>query len=65
MTAAAVGAITGAVIVLARRSIYDVPTVLLALATVALLVGFRKLPEPAIVAGAAVVGLVVYPLLHP
>jgi len=64
VTAAAVGAITGAVIVLARRSIYDVPTVLLALATVVLLVRFRKLPEPAIVAGAAAIGLVLYPLLY-
>ena len=64
VTAAAVGAITGAVIVLARRSIVDVPTVLLALCTVALLLRFRKLPEPVIVAGAALIGLVIYPLMH-
>lgn len=64
VTAAAVGAISGAVIVLARRSIVDVPTVLLAVVTVALLLRFRKLPEPAIVAGAAALGLLIYPLLH-
>ncbi len=64
MTAAAVGAITGAVIVLARRSIVDVPTVLLALCTVALLLRFKKLPEPVIVAGGALIGLVAYPLMH-
>ena len=64
MTAAAVGAITGAVIVLAKRSIIDVPTVLLALVTVALLLKFKKLTEPVIVAGAALIGLAVYPLLH-
>jgi chromate transporter len=64
VTAAAVGAITGAVIVLARRAIVDVPTILLALGTVALLLRFRKLPEPVIVAGAALAGLAVYPLLH-
>jgi chromate transporter len=64
VTAAAVGAITGAVIVLARRSIVDVPTVLLALGTVALLLRFKKLPEPVIVAGAALIGLAAYPLLH-
>ncbi len=59
-----VGAITGAVIVLAKRSIVDVPTALLALATVALLWRFKKLPEPVIVAGAALVGLMAYPLQH-
>ncbi|CBJ40181.1 Chromate resistance protein A (plasmid) [Ralstonia solanacearum CMR15] len=64
VTAAAVGAITGAVIVLARRSIVDAPSVLLALASVALLLRFKKLPEPVIVAGAALIGLAAYPLLH-
>ncbi|CAJ0800254.1 chromate transporter [Ralstonia holmesii] len=64
VTAAAVGAITGAVIVLAKRSIVDVPTALLAVATVLLLVRFKKLPEPVIVAGAALLGLGLYPLLH-
>ncbi|WP_454766467.1 chromate transporter [Cupriavidus campinensis] len=64
VTAAAVGAITGAVIVLAKRSIIDLPTVLLALVTVALLWKFKKLPEPVIVLGASLVGLVAYPLLH-
>ena len=64
VTAAAVGAIAGAVIVLAKRSIVDVPTVLLALATVVLLMKLKKLPEPVIVAGAALIGVAVYPLLH-
>ncbi len=64
VTAAAVGAITGAVIVLAKRSIVDVPTALLAVATVLLLVKFKKLPEPVIVTGAALLGLALYPLLH-
>ncbi|RQV86621.1 chromate transporter [Burkholderia anthina] len=64
VTAAAVGAITGSVIVLARRSIVDVPTALVALATIVLLVRFKKLSEPMVVGGAAVMGLIVYPLLH-
>src|SRR5438105_8284157 len=38
VTAAATGAITGAVIILGRRTITDIPTVLLALVTLALLV---------------------------
>jgi chromate transporter len=65
ITAAAVGAITGSVIVLARRSIIDVPTVLIAVATVLLLWKFKKLQEPVIIAAAAALGLVVYPLMHP
>ena len=63
VTAAAIGAITGAVIVLGQRSIIDIPTSLLALTTVGLMWKMKKLPEPAIVAAAAVIGLVVYPLI--
>ncbi len=65
VTAAAVGAITGAVVVLAKRSLIDVPTVLLALGAVLLLLKVKKLPEPVIVAGAALVGLALYPFVHP
>lgn len=65
ITAAAIGAITGSVIVIAKRSIIDIPTAVIALATIALLWKFKKLQEPVIVAVAAVIGLVLYPLLHP
>ncbi len=59
VTAAATGAIAGAVVVLARRSVYDVPTILICAVSVAVL--FRwKVPEPALIACAAVAGL----LLH-
>jgi chromate transporter len=64
ITAAAVGAITGSVIVIAKRSIIDWPTVLIALATVLLLWRFKKLQEPVIVVAAALIGLAVYPLVH-
>ncbi len=64
VTAAAIGAITGAVIVLGKRSLIDLPTVILAVATAVLLWKFKKLPEPVLVAAAAVIGLVVYPLRH-
>jgi chromate transporter len=64
ITAAAIGAITGSVIVIAKRSIVDIPTAIIALATVALLWRFKKLQEPIIIAAAALVGLVLYPLLH-
>ena len=64
LTAAAVGAIAGSVIVLAQRSITDMPTGLLALGAAALLWKVKKLPEPVIVAAAALIGLVIYPLMH-
>ena len=64
ITAAAIGAIAGSVVVLAKRSLVDVPTILIALMTIALLWRFKKLQEPVIVAGAAAIGLIVYPLLH-
>ncbi|MCX4149468.1 chromate transporter [Paraburkholderia madseniana] len=64
ITAAAVGAITGSVIVIAQRSIVDWPTVMLALVTLVLLWRFKKLQEPVIVVAAALFGLAVYPLIH-
>jgi chromate transporter len=64
VTAAAIGTITGAVVVLGKRSITDIPTILLAVVTVALIWKFKKLPEPLIVLGAALVGLVVYPIMR-
>jgi chromate transporter len=64
VTAAAVGAITGSVIVIAKRSIVDIPTALMALATIALLWKYKKLQEPVVVVGAALIGVVLYPLLH-
>ena len=65
ITAAAIGAIAGSVVVIAKRSIVDIPTFLIALVTAALLWRFKKLQEPVIIAAAAAVGLVLYPLLRP
>lgn len=62
ITAAAIGAITGSVIVIARRSIVDIPTALIALITVALLWRYKKLQEPIVIAVAAIAGLILYPL---
>jgi len=57
VTAAATGAITGAVVVLARRSVFDLPTGLICAVSLAIL--FRwKVPEPVLIACAAVAGLV-------
>lgn len=62
VTAAAIGAITGAVVVIGQRSITDWVTALMAVATVAILWKFKKVPEPVIVLVAAGLGLVLYPL---
>ena len=60
VTAAATGAIAGAVIVLARRSIYDLPT--FAIAIVSLAVLFRwKVPEPIVIGCAGMAGLLLRP----
>jgi chromate transporter len=63
ITAAAVGAIAGSVVIIAKRTIVDVPTALIAVATIVLLWRYRKLQEPVVIAAAAVLGLVVHPLL--
>ena len=57
VTAAATGAIAGAAVVLGRRALIDVPTVLIALAALALLRSRKKIPDPIIIAAAGVVGL--------
>jgi chromate transporter len=63
VTSAAIGAITGAVIILGHRSITDVVTALLAVTTAAVLWRSTKVPEPLLVLGAALLGLVAYPLV--
>lgn len=62
-TAAATGAITGAVLVLATRAINDVPTALIAIASFAVLWRY-KVPEPIIVSVSGLIGLILYPILH-
>jgi chromate transporter len=63
VTAAAIGTIAGAVVVLGQRSITDIPTAVLALATAGLLARTKRVPEPVIVLAAAIAGLVAFPLM--
>src|SRR6266480_2948980 len=59
VTAAATGAIAGAVYILGRRAIHDWATI--SIAAVALLITFRwKVPEPLLIAGAALAGVLLY-----
>jgi chromate transporter len=69
VTAAAIGAISGAVVVLGQRMIVDegspdVFKVCLMPTTLAIYSTGRKIPEPLLVLAAALIGLVAYPMLH-
>ena len=63
VTAAAIGAIAGSVVVLARRSIVDWPTIALALATVVLFWKVKNVKEPVVILAAALLGLLIHPLV--
>src|SRR5438874_3831979 len=60
VTAAAVGAIAGAAYILARRSLVDLPTVLIGLITLTILILTKKIPEPILILVAGAAGV----LLH-
>jgi chromate transporter len=62
-TAAASGAIAGAVVVLGQRAIFDLPTAAIGLIGLGLLWKFR-LQEPVLVAAAGIAGLALWPLLR-
>jgi chromate transporter len=70
VTAAAIGAIAGAVVVLGRRTLLEngwrpeFVKVALFCITLAVLLRYKKLPEPVVVLAAAVIGLVLYPLMR-
>ena len=59
VTAAAIGAIAGAVIVLAKRQFIDAPSMVIALITILILLRFKKVQEPFVILAAALVGLVI------
>jgi chromate transporter len=57
VTAAAVGAITGAAVILGKRALVDIPTVTIGLTTFVALVKLRKVPEPVLILVAGALGL--------
>jgi chromate transporter len=58
VSAAAVGAIAGAAVILARRALIDDATVAIALGALTALIKLKKIPEPLLILMAAAVGLV-------
>ena len=63
VTAAAIGAIAGAVLVLGKRTLTDLPTILIALSTAVILFRFKKLQEPIIIVVAAIIGIILKTIL--
>ncbi|WP_379126137.1 chromate transporter [Paradesertivirga mongoliensis] len=59
ITASVIGALVGAVIVIASRSVVDIPTALIAIASMLALIYVKKLQEPHIIIIAAIVGIVI------
>jgi chromate transporter len=64
VTAAAIGAIAGAVLILAKRTLTDVPTTIIAVTTAAILFRYKKLQEPLVILVAAAVGIMLKLVLH-
>ena len=57
ITAAVVGALAGAVIVIATRSLTDIPVIIIAIATMLVLIYVKKIQEPYIILAAAIIGV--------
>jgi len=59
ITAASIGAIAGAVLVLGKRTLTDIPTIIIAMSTIGLLLKFKKIQEPYIIIFAALTGILI------
>jgi chromate transporter len=57
VTAAAIGAIIGAVFVLGKRQLVDISSIIIAVITILVLLRFKKVQEPIIILIAAIVGI--------
>lgn len=65
ITAAAIGAIAGAVLVLGKRTLQDIPTVIIAITAAFVLLKFKKINEPIVILLAALVGIVLKTFILP
>jgi chromate transporter len=65
ITAAAIGALSGAVVVITTRTVKDIPTLLIALLSLLILWRTKRIPEPVLMLAAAALGLFIYPLVRP
>lgn len=60
VTAAAVGAIAGAAVILSKRALVDMRTVAIAVISLVVLLGFKKIPEPVLILGAGIAGIMLH-----
>jgi chromate transporter len=58
ITASVAGALVGAVVLKELKNIVDIPAIIIALLTVALLILFQKVKEPAIIFGRTIIVLI-------
>ncbi|AXB57690.1 chromate transporter [Flavobacterium fluviale] len=59
ITAVVVGALVGSVIIIAKRSIIDVPSSLIAAITILVLLFYKKVKEPYLILAAGIVGVII------
>ncbi len=59
ITAAVIGALAGAVIIIGMKSIVDIPTAIIAVLAILSLIYIRKMKEPYIIVVAAIAGLII------
>ena len=59
ITAAVVGALVGSVFIIAARTVVDISTALIALATAMVLICVKKVQEPHMIAAAALLGILI------
>jgi len=59
ITAAVIGALAGSVIIIGLRSVVDLPTAIIAIATGVTLVYIKKMREPYLIAIAAILGIII------
>ena len=60
VTAAALGAIAGAAVILSKRALVDMTTVAIAVISLVALLGFTKIPEPILILGAGIAGIMLH-----
>lgn len=63
ITAAIIGSLLGAVIIIATRSITDIPTALIAAGTLVTLICIKKIQEPIVILATAMIGILIKNLI--
>jgi chromate transporter len=65
VTVAVVGVLVGTTYLVGKTAIVDLLTIAIGVTALAAVIYAKKVPDPALVASGAVIGLIAYPILHP